>query len=45
MFIVDGVCYAGSNVSEIKVKDAQVLRGGMLLVTFTSGEKRLFDTI
>lgn len=44
MFIVDGVCYADSNMSEIKVKDAQVLRGGMLLVTFTSGEKRLFDT-
>lgn len=27
----------------IKVRDAKLLRGSMLLVTFSTGEKRLFD--
>ena len=27
-----------------KIKEAKPLRGGMLLVTFTTGEKRLYDT-
>ena len=29
---------------DIKVIEAKPLRGGMLLVTFSTGEKRLFDT-
>lgn len=44
MYIVDGVCYAGNDAKEIRVQDAKALRGGMLLVTFTTGEKRLYDT-
>lgn len=44
MYVVDGVCYAASEAKEIKVKDATLLRGGMILVTFSNGEKRLFDT-
>lgn len=28
----------------IKVTDAKPLQGGMMLVTFSTGEKRLFDT-
>ena len=28
----------------IKVTEAKPLRGGMMLVTFSTGEKRLFDT-
>ena len=44
MYIVDNICYAGTNAQKIKVKDAIALRGGMLLVTFESGEQRLFDT-
>ncbi|MCQ2521078.1 MAG: DUF2442 domain-containing protein [Lachnospiraceae bacterium] len=44
MYIVNGICYAGNNLEEIRVKEALPLRGGMVLVTFTSGEKRLFDT-
>ncbi|MCQ2081234.1 MAG: DUF2442 domain-containing protein [Lachnospiraceae bacterium] len=44
MYIVNGICYANNNCDEIKVQDALPLRGGMILVTFTSGEKRLFDT-
>lgn len=44
MYIVDGICYAGSDAKEIRVQEAKALSGGMLLVTFTTGEKRLFDT-
>ena len=44
MYIVNGICYAGNDLEEIRVKEALPLRGGMMLVTFTSGEKRLFDT-
>lgn len=44
MYIIDGICYAGELQENIKVKEAKPLRGGMLLVTFSTGEKRLFDT-
>lgn len=44
MYIVNGICYAGSDIVDIRVKEALPLRGGMMLVTFTSGEKRIFDT-
>ena len=43
MYIIDDVCYAGEAVPDIKVKEAAVL-GGMLLITFSTGEQRLFDT-
>lgn len=43
MYIIDDVCYAGEAVPDIKVKEAAVLRGGMLLITFSTGEQRLFD--
>ena len=44
MYIVDDICYAGSLKDGIKVTSAKPLRGGMMLVTFSTGEKRLFDT-
>lgn len=44
MYIKNGVCYAGRFEENIKVTEAKPLRGGMLLVTFSTGEKRLFDT-
>lgn len=44
MYIVDDICYAGEIREGIKVTEAKPLRGGMLLVTFSTGEKRLFDT-
>ncbi len=44
MYIIDGICYAGELQDNITVKEAKPLRGGMLLVTFSTGEKRLFDT-
>lgn len=44
MYIVKDICYAGELKPGIKVTDVKPLRGGMLLVTFSTGEKRLFDT-
>ena len=43
MYIVDDICYAGELRENIKVTEAKPLRGGMMLVTFSTGEKRLFD--
>ena len=44
MYIKDGICYAGELVPGITITDAKPLDGGMMLVTFSTGEKRLFDT-
>lgn len=44
MYIVDGICYAGTPCDDPRVIEAKPLVGGMLLVTFSSGEKKLFDT-
>lgn len=43
MYIKDGICYAGTMTDDIKVTDAKPLRGHMMLVTFSTGEQRLFD--
>lgn len=43
MYIKDGVCYAGELKEEIKIVEVKPLRGRMLLVTFSTGEQRLFD--
>jgi hypothetical protein len=44
MYIVNNICYAGNKSDEIKIAAAKALRGGILLVTFSSGEQKLFDT-
>ena len=44
MYILNDICYAGELQAGIKVTDVLPLRGGMMLVTFSTGEKRLFDT-
>ena len=44
MYIVNDICYAGEMQEGIRVTEARPLRGGMMLVTFSTGEKRLFDT-
>lgn len=44
MYVMDDVCYAGELKKDIKVTAVKPLRGGMMLVTFSTGEKRLFDT-
>ena len=44
MYIINGICYAGELVPGITITDAKPLDGGIVLVTFSTGEKRLFDT-
>lgn len=44
MYIKDGICYAGELVDGIEIIEAKPLPGRMLLVTFSTGEKRLLDT-
>lgn len=44
MHIRDGICYAGEYQEDIKVTAAKPLSGRMLLLTFSTGEQRLFDT-
>ncbi len=43
MYIKDDICYAGEMKGDIRVTDAKPLRGRMMLVTFSTGEQRLFD--
>ncbi len=43
MYIIDDICYAGEMQEGIKVTKVLPLRGMMMLVTFSTGEKRLFD--
>jgi len=44
MYIMNDICYAGKMQDGIKVTEVKPLRGRMMLVTFSTGEKRLFDT-
>ena len=44
MYVKDNICYAGELQNGIKVTEVQPLHGRMMLVTFSTGEKRLFDT-
>ena len=44
VYIVNGICYAEKLQEGIKVTEVKPLSGRMLLVTFSTGEKRLFDT-
>lgn len=41
---LDGICYAGVPSSTPRIVKAAPLVGGMLLVSFASAERRLFDT-
>ena len=43
MYIKNDICYAGELSDNIKVTAAKPLRGRMMLVTFSTGERRLFD--
>ena len=43
MYIVDDVCYAGELEVGIKVKEVKPLENLIMLVTFSTGEKRLLD--
>lgn len=43
MYIVDGIAYAPSQMKEARVRSVKPLDDMMLLLTFVSGEKRLYD--
>ncbi len=43
MFEIDGILYAGSQADMIKIQKAEVTGRMMMLLTFSSGEKRVFD--
>ena len=45
MYEIDGICYAGKCEEGIKVVNVDVITGGMMLVQFNTGEKRLFDPL
>ena len=42
--LTNDICYAGELQQDIRVTEAKPLRDGMMLVTFSTGEKRLLDT-
>lgn len=43
MYIINGIAYAGGNQKDITVKDVRVLDDLIMIVTFSTGEQRLFD--
>lgn len=43
MYVMNGIAYAGELVDGIKVESARVVNELSMLVTFSTGETRLFD--
>jgi len=43
MYIIDGIAYAGGLADGIEVEKIDALDDMMLLLTFSTGEKRLYD--
>ena len=43
MYIINGISYAGEFNEEIEVKKVSALEDMMMLITFNTGEKRLYD--
>ena len=43
MFIINGIAYAGDRSQKIEVKKVKPLEDYMMIVTFSSGEQRLFE--
>ena len=43
MYIVNGIAYAGEREQEPSVREVKPLDDLMMIVTFDSGEKRLYD--
>ena len=44
MYIKDGIVYGEDTSKPIKIDSVKVLPDRMMIVTFSSGESRLFDT-
>lgn len=43
MYVIDGIAYAGEQEETIKVKSARVINDLCLLLTFSTGEQRIYD--
>ncbi len=43
MYVINDVAYAGTSVQDLRVSAVKPLDDMMLLVTFASGERRLYD--
>jgi len=43
MYILNGIAYAGEPANEIEVNEVTALDDMMLLLTFSTNEKRLYD--
>jgi len=43
MYIINGIAYAGDFINGIEVEKADVLDDMVLLLSFNTGEKRLYD--
>ena len=43
MYIENGIAYAGTPAKELRVRAVKALDDMMMILTFTSGEKRLYD--
>ena len=43
MYIANGIAYAGARMQETAVRAVKPLDDMMMIVTFSSGEKRLYD--
>ena len=43
MYVINGVAYAGTTVQDMRVTAVKPLDDMMMLVTFVSGERRLYD--
>ena len=44
MFVKDGIVYAGNQADSARIDHAKPLSDGIMIITFATGEKRLFDT-
>lgn len=44
MFVSNGIVYGGEPKGLLKINAIKILRDRMMLVTFSTGETRLFDT-
>ena len=43
MKIIDGICYADDMRMDLAINEITLLHPGVYLVTFSTGEKRVFD--
>lgn len=45
MYEVNGICYAGSCAPGIRINEVKLLQGNLFLITFNTGERRIFDPL